>query len=853
MGDLNDHATTTLHELLTALKPRSTEGELALVRHAYEVAESAHHDQMRRSGEPYISHPLAVAGILAGFHLDAHTVAAALLHDVVEDTIVTLDEIRAQFGDEVALMVDGVTKLSQREGIKSSLAAEEATTAEASAETFTYRTDREAESLRKMLLSVVKDVRVVLIKLADRLHNMRTLAAMKPEKQRKIARETLDIYAPLANRLGIWEWKQELEELGLRYAEPEDYAHLSVMLSMGARERDAAVQGYISSVHEALTDSGLVDFEITGRAKQIYSLWLKMKRKGTTFDQIRDTQAIRVIIADQEDGESAESVANVGGVNGAKDEPGAAGVAGVNGVKDVPGAAGVNGVKDVPGAAGVAGVTTSSDTSDTSSPSEAARIRELKLAAKRRLLGDPAVQACYMALGIVHKLWPPIPGEFDDYIAVPKDNHYQSLHTAVQTKTGMLEVQIRTRSMHRSAEFGVAAHWLYKDSTQLDRKYLNQIEALRSAIKSIGNEAEDATSFVDALKTDQFKELVFAFTPKGKVVELPLGATILDFAYRIHSDIGDRCRGGRVNGAMQPVSYPVHNGDVIEVLTRKEPMPSRDWLHGNTYCITANAKHKIRAHFRKQDREQNIIAGREIIEREIKRMGVTSWMKTEDIFRLFKIEAGAEDDFLERIGFGNISSVSISSHIMEEDRRRDQERQERLSGLGSLVDLLRARPAPGNGASGAKQGQFMVAGVPGLQVEIAQCCNPVPGDEVIGYITRGQGIRVHRRDCKNMANAEQERLIDVVYEGASQDVFTVQLLVIAAERTGLLGELATALGEQKINIVDCQIAKRDLKHGEVQVWIKAEVSHISDISSAMSLLKSVRNVFDVQRVTNGRR
>ena len=841
MGDLNGHATTTLHELLTALKPRSTEGELALVRHAYEVAEGAHHDQMRRSGEPYISHPLTVAGILARFNLDAHTVAAALLHDVVEDTIVTLDEIRAQFGDEVAMMVDGVTKLSQREGIKSSLAAEEATTAEASAETFTYRTDREAESLRKMLLSVVKDVRVVLIKLADRLHNMRTLAAMKPEKQRKIARETLDIYAPLANRLGIWEWKQELEELGLLYAEPDDYAHLSVMLSMGARERDAAVQGYISSVREALTDSGLVDFEITGRAKQIYSLWRKMKRKGATFDQIRDTQAIRVIIEDQDDGESAEDAVTVGNANAMKDAPVAAAVIGINDTSESSLARSAPPSVDT------------SDTSGSSSSSDAARIRELKLAAKRRMLGDPGVQACYMALGIVHKLWPPIPGEFDDYIAVPKDNHYQSLHTAVQTKTGMLEVQIRTRSMDRSAEFGVAAHWLYKDSAQLDRKYLNQIEALRSAIKSIGNEAEDATSFVDALKTDQFKELVFAFTPKGKVVELPMGATILDFAYRIHSDIGDRCRGGRVNGAMQPVSYPVHNGDVIEVLTRKEPMPSRDWLHGNTYCITANAKHKIRAHFRKQDREQNIIAGREIIEREIKRMGVTNWMKSEDIFRLFKIEAGAENDFLERIGFGNISSVSISSRIMEEDRRRDQERQERLSGLGSLVDLLRARPAPANGASGLKHGQFMVAGVPGLQVEIAQCCNPVPGDEVIGYITRGQGIRVHRRDCKNMANAEQERLIDVVYEGASQDAFTVQLLVIAAERTGLLGELATALGEQKINIVDCQIAKRDLKHGEVQVWIKAEVSHISDISSAMSLLKSVRNVFDVQRVTNGRR
>jgi len=468
-------------------------------------------------------------------------------------------------------------------------------------------------------------------------------------------------------------------------------------------------------------------------------------------------------------------------------------------------------------------------------------------------MGDPAVQACYTALGIVHRLWPPIPGEFDDYIAVPKDNHYQSLHTAVQTKSGMLEVQIRTRSMHRSAEFGVAAHWLYKDSAQLDDNYQRQIEALRNAIKSIGSDTEDAASFVDALKTEQLIDLVFAFTPKGKVIELPVGATVLDFAYRIHSDIGDRCRGGRVNGMMQPVSYAVRNGDVVDVLTRKEPMPSRDWLHGHTYCITANAKHKIRAFFRKQDREQNIIAGRDIIDREIRRMGVSSWMKPADLFRVFKVEPGKEDDFLERIGFGNITSVSISSHIMEEERRRAQERAERLTTLGGLVDLLRPRATPSHAPAGARKGQFIVAGVPGLQVQTAQCCKPVPGDPVVGYVTRGQGIRVHHRECKNINNAEQERLIDVVYEGASQDVFAVQMLVIAAERTGLLGELATALGEQKINIVDCSIARRDLKHGEVQVWIKVEVSDIGDVSTAMNRLKSVRNVFDVQRVTNGRR
>ncbi len=359
-------------------------------------------------------------------------------------------------------------------------------------------------------------------------------------------------------------------------------------------------------------------------------------------------------------------------------------------------------------------------------------------------------------------------------------------------------------------------------------------------------------------KTDQLTELVFAFTPKGKVVELPMGATVLDFAYRIHSDIGDRCRGGRINNMMQPVSYKIKNGAVVEILTRKDPLPSRDWLIDDSYCVTANAKHKIRAFFRKQDREHNIVAGREVVEREIKRMGVSNWMKVDDIFRLFKVETGKEDDFLERIGFGNISSVSLSNRIMEEDRRRDQERQDRISGiagLGGLVDLIRQRTPGSNGkGSGAKKGQFIVAGVPGLQVQIAQCCQPVAGDQVVGYITRGQGIRVHERNCKNIQNAEQERLIDVIYEGdATHEVFNVQFMVFAAERPGLLGELATSLGEHKINIVDCSINRRDLSNGEVQVWIKAEVTHINDISVSMNRLKGVRNVFDVQRVTHGRR
>lgn len=779
---------------LTPLTSGLSEVESAALTRALDYAARLYESRFLGTGEPALTHALGVAGSIAALSLDVDARIAGLLFAAPEYLPEGRDELKMRFGDIVASLVAGITRLNSLRVVTR--------TASGGLRTGDRAAASQTEVLRKMLLAMVEDIRVVLLRLASRVQTLRYLSAAPAAADRiPLAQETLDIYAPLANRLGIWEWKQELEDLGLRYAEPDAYTHISNLLAMGAAEREATIRSYIETVRTSLHEFGIDNIEVTGRAKQIYSLWRKMQRKGATFDQIRDTQAIRIIIEDE------------------NEEPG-----------------------------------TANDADEADSDENAAdSIRERKLAARKRLMGDPSVQACYTALGIVHRLWPPIPGEFDDYIAVPKDNHYQSLHTAVQTRTGMLEVQIRTRSMHRSAEFGVAAHWLYKDSTHLDENYQRQIEALRNAIRSIGSDTEDATSFVNALKNEQLIELVFAFTPKGKVIELPAGATVLDFAYRIHSDIGDRCRGGRINGMMQPVSCQVHNGDVIEVLTRKEPMPSRDWLHSNTYCITANAKHKIRAFFRKQDREQNIIAGRDIIEREIKRMGVSSWMKPADLFRIFRVEPGKEDDFLERIGFGNITSVSINSHIMEEERRRAQERTERLTTLGGLVDLLRPRMTPLHTSTGRGKGEFIVAGVPGLQVQVAQCCQPVPGDPVVGYVTRGQGIRVHHRECKNINNAEQERLIDVVYEGASQDVFTVQLLVIAAERTGLLGELATALGEQKINIIDCSIAKRDLKHGEVQVWIKAEVGHIGDISTAMSRLKSVRNVFDVQRVTNGRR
>ncbi|MCS7061265.1 MAG: bifunctional (p)ppGpp synthetase/guanosine-3',5'-bis(diphosphate) 3'-pyrophosphohydrolase [Anaerolineae bacterium] len=814
-GEPGSCSVKTLSELLEIMLPRGDMAGLELVSRAYRVAEAAHASQKRSTGEPYITHPLAVAGILACHKLDAPTIAAALLHDIVEDTPVSLDDIREQFGDEIANMVDAVTKLSQREGIKKEFEAQPAAAgvnsanrpaAEIASETMQYRTNREAESIRKMMLGMVNDVRAVLIKLADRLHNMRTLDALSPERQRKIARETLEIYAPLANRLGIWEWKQQLEDLGFRYAEPEVYASISQKLEAGAHEREAAVAGFIEKLRQALAEAGIENVQITGRVKQIYSIWRKMQSKNRSFDQISDLHAIRVII---EDGSDAEDEAHAQADSTALH-------ARVNGTQPAE-----------------AQLPTLTDLSRSRPPSER--------------FTDPAVQMCYVVLGVVHRLWRPIPGEFDDYIAMPKDNHYQSLHTAVIADDGKtLEVQIRTRSMHKAAEFGVAAHWLYKESAMLNEDYQRRLETLREAIRSISTAEEDATSFVDALKADHFKDTVFCFTPKGKLIELPAGSTVLDFAYRIHTDIGNHCRGARVNGVFEPLTYKLKNGDQVEVITRPNATPSRDWLEGDDYVVTANARTKIRQWFRKQDREQNIAAGRERIEREMKRLAVSSWMTLDDVYELFKVDKSQKDkvdDFLEKVGYGQISLASVSARILEEERRRESERQGRLNGF--VAPLLRPTPAPAKGG-------WCITGVHGIYGVPAPCCNPLPGDPVIGYVTRGQGVKVHHRDCKNIANAEPERLISVSYEGKPQDAYPVQFLVTAVERQGLLHDLTGVLASMHVNIIDCRVVRRDLKLGEATVWLKVELSHTDSVAPILNRLGQVRNVFEVKRVLNAR-
>ncbi|MBX7214860.1 MAG: bifunctional (p)ppGpp synthetase/guanosine-3',5'-bis(diphosphate) 3'-pyrophosphohydrolase [Thermoflexales bacterium] len=784
--------------LLSLVAPRLDEPGQELIKRAFALAEEAHHLQRRKSGEPYILHPIAVAELLGHMNLDASALAAALLHDVVEDTGVTLDDLRAQFGDEIASLVDAVTKLSK---------------------TADYRTDREAESLRKMMVGVIKDPRVILIKLADRLHNMRTLDAQTPEKRKKTARETLEIYAPLANRLGMWEWKQELEELGFQHADPQAYESIREMLAEDASERNATINRYIRMLREALARVGLMDVEITGRTKQIYSIWRKMQAKDRTFDQIMDTRAIRVIL---EDGSPITEE-----VPAAPPTPCLADDCEDGPVEDI-----VEGLK-------------------AEREREAEREAELRNAERSRQREELAVFQCYQVLGVVHQLWTQIPREFDDYISRPKGNSYRSLHTAVRTNDGKtLEVQIRTRSMHSHAEYGVAAHWLYKESATLSGNYQQYLKRLQDSIQNLSSAETDAPGFVDALKeqnVDQLKEAVFCFTPKGKVIELPKGATVLDFAYHVHTDLGHRCRGARVNGQFRPVNHKLEDNDQVEVLARPDGGPSRDWLRGE-YAATASAKGKIRQYFRRLDQDQNIAAGRDIIEREFRRLSVTEWMNMDELLKLYKMEPNQEPDLLEKIGSGMISQTSLASRILEEDTRRHRSKEAR----GNIVQAF-LRRAENRADPSIKRG-WAVPGTHGLLIQEATCCKPLPGDQVVGYLTRGQGIRVHRRDCKNVLSAEANRMIDVAYMVGDEikTVDEVQILITGADRPGLLHDITGVLMRQVINIHDIKIIHRDNKLGEAVVWVKAGITDARQLAMVLDQLGSVPNVLDVQRVTRPR-
>ncbi|MBE2266910.1 MAG: bifunctional (p)ppGpp synthetase/guanosine-3',5'-bis(diphosphate) 3'-pyrophosphohydrolase [Anaerolinea sp.] len=713
---------------LVDLLPDLTPNDRALIERAYFKAEVAHAGQFRKSGEPYFTHCVAVAHILAEMKLDAEAIAAALMHDIVEDTSITIEELRVEFGTTIASIVDGVTKLKnlplKPEGDKKSRSA-----------------DRELEYIRKMALAMGDDVRVVLVKLADRLHNMRTLGYMSPDKQAVIAKETLDIFAPLANRLGIWQLKWELEDLSFRYLDAEAYRIIAASIDERRADREAYLNRIIESLRKELAQYNVHNSIITGRPKHIYSIHKKMERKGLPFDQIYDVRAVRVIVDTKPE--------------------------------------------------------------------------------------------CYIALGVVHNLWRPIPNEFDDYIAAPKDNFYQSLHTAVlDTQGKTIEIQIRTKEMHEHAEYGIAAHWRYKEGTSRnnDDAFERRIAFLRRLME-FGRDAEDAASFVDTMKTEVFQDRVYAFTPKGDIVDMPKGATPVDFAYFIHTDIGHRCRGAKVHGKLVNLNYVLKTGDQVEIVVSKRGGPSLDWLNPNLgFVTTARAREKIRYWFRKQNREKNILAGREVLEREMKRLGVLDTTPFETVAKWFNYDK--LDDFLANVGAGDINGGQIANKILEIERREQEERERQQ---------LKARPAsvPLDISNGIN-----IMGTSGLLVNMGRCCNPMPGDKIVGFVTRGRGVTVHRQDCVNIAH-ESDRLIDVTWGRQSQEQrYSVPIEIIAYDREGLMRDISTVIADERVNMSTVIVNTRQ---NIATFQLTIELSSIPQLTRILTRLENIASVTEARR------
>ena len=719
----------TLDSLISELPKSYLPQDIALVRRAYEVAAAAHDGQLRKSGEPYIEHPLQVARTLADLRLDSRTVAAALLHDVVEDAPTKAPNLVEEFGPEVASMVDGVTKLVSVSEM-SNLPADSR--------------DPKVESLRKMLLATVGDVRVVLIKLADRLHNMRTLDSMSTEKQRRISHETLEIYAPLASALGIYQIKWELEDLAFRYLEPETFDKIEKELNQSDTVRTIYVNNVTEILQAALVEHGIHGAVVKGRSKHIYSIFRKMRKKGlNTAEQIYDQIGFRILV--------------------------------------------------------------------------------------------PEVGDCYAALGVVHTLWRPIQGEFDDYIANPKDNEYRSLHTAVYGPEGRsLEVQIRTPEMDRIAEIGIAAHWRYKSQERHDVAFERKIQWLRSTIELASQESAQSGEFLSTVKDDLFKDRVYVFTPKGDPVDLPMGATPIDFAYQIHSEVGARCRGAKVNGKLVGLDYQLQTGQQVEITTAKRGGPSRDWLNPNLgYTKTARARSKIKQWFRQQDREQNIVAGREILQSELDRLGMDT-LTHADVAALF---GRAEiDDFLADLGCGELTTVDIAKKVLE---------------LGKVEEPLKEASAELKPLEGPQQPAVSVDGVAvqgigNLLSYLARCCHAMPPDEIIGFVTHGRGVAIHRRDCPNVSRLDPDRHILVSWGSKAPRISRAKIRIQAYDRAGLLNEITGIFKEENINLLDAS-AVTARKDNMALITATIEVRDVEQLSRVLARISRLPNVQEVRR------
>ena len=730
MSEANLRPYISAEELIARISKYHPEDDMSLVRRAYEYAEKAHANQVRKSGDPYFCHPVAVAVILTDLMLDATTIAAGLLHDCVEDVEgCTLEDIRSLFGDEVAVLVDGVTKLSQLN--------------------FANREEAQAETLRKMFLAMAKDIRVVLIKLADRLHNMRTLKYQKPERQVPIARETLDIYAPLAHRLGVYTVKWELEDLSLRYIDPEGYYELVRLVGMKREEREQLIAQVTQELKARLSEAG-IKCEIDGRPKHFYSIYKKMKSQNKSFDQIMDLIAVRVLVNTKQD--------------------------------------------------------------------------------------------CYFALGIVHTIWPQVPGRFKDYISMPKANMYQSLHTTVVNQGRPFEVQIRTFEMHRTAEYGIAAHWRYKEGKAVD-ELDNKLSWLRRILDWQGD-AKDPGDFSELIKFDLFADEVFVFTPKGDVVSLPRGATPLDFAYRIHSAVGNRCIGAKVNGRIVPLAHQLETGDFVEVMTSSSSHgPSRDWLN---IVKTSEAKAKIRAWLKKEQREENIEHGRELLEREAKRLGYSMSQLSrpelvETLYRRYSVQS--YDDVCAMVGFGGLSTVQVLNRLIDEYKKTQKPED-------VAPPLPEQKPEePPRRAASSSSGGVIVKGESGMLVRFAKCCSPLPGDKIVGYVTRGRGVSVHRADCVSLRDpsVEQDRLIEVEWEDRdSSATYEAEIRIVCYNRTGLLAELSVLFASMEVPV--SAISAHTLKDSTFLFNISLVIKSTQQLAKIIRELNKWPDILEVSRV-----
>jgi len=719
-----------INELLEKTREYIPGDKMRLIEEAYRFAEECHHDQVRKTGDPFITHPLDTAATVANLQLDAAAVAAALVHDVQEDCGIPNAELAKRFGKEVARLADGATKLER--------------IAWKAPDQRVRDKEAQAENLRKMFLAMAKDVRVVIIKLADRLHNMRTLYALSPEKQQRVAQETMEIYAPLASRLGIWQVSRELEDLAFRYLNPERYRAIASLLdsSRAAREKYVA---QVESIFKRELDKNGIHAEVQGRAKHLYSIYRKMEKysaQGKTFNEIYDLLALRVLVETDAD--------------------------------------------------------------------------------------------CYRALGVVHNLWRPIPGQFDDYIATPKEGVYRSLHTTVLCLGAQaLEVQIRTHEMHRLAEYGVAAHWRYKEGAKGDLHFEEQIAWVRQLLEWQRDMAA-ADDFVELLKTDIFQDQVFVYTPKGEVKDLPVGSTPIDFAYRIHTDVGHSCIGARVNSRLVALNHKLQNGDVVEILTSKTPRgPSRDWLNPNLgYTMTSHSREKIRAWFKQQERATNVERGRDQLHKELRRLGLSLPDVQEILLDAFKYEA--MDDLLAAIGYGGVSLHHVAA---------------RLTPLVQEQEEL-ARPAVEAPAAPVYTSNIEVLGTGDLLTQLARCCNPVPGDPVIGYVTRSRGVTVHRRDCHNVLHEDEpERLVEVEWGGGGQ-LYPVAIRMEAWDRVGLLRDIGSIVAEDKVNMQGVRTQEHNDR--SVSVYITLLTTGVDQLTRLLGKLETVRGVFSVDRHIEGR-